>query len=202
MCRVAAREKLVGVVVMDIPASSFLVALEQENNLDVKSWIFDAGMGFGARLQWWGKGCCRPHPHEGVDFRVFEDGTGRRCFLDAGTRVVAMYDGVVTSVFDDFLGKTILLAHDIFAAGARLYSLYSHCRPVPFSTGCRVSGGDVLGALSTCRGNKIGPHLHLSLVWLDEPLAAAVVSWPQIIGAPTVRFIDPLSHMMAKKKLS
>lgn len=178
-----------------------MTALGRENGLDVRNWLFEPGMRFGARRQWWGSRRQRQTPHEGVDFRFFEDHAGQRHVLGVDTRVVAMYDGVILALFDDFLGQTILVAHDVLAAGKRLHTLYGHCRPAAAITnGSRIGEGTSLGTLSASEGKTTSPHLHLSLAWLTESFAAVVVSWPQLLRSAEVCFIDPLPHMADKHK--
>ena len=76
-----------------------------------KQWLFQPGMLFLARQQWWGRERPRPTLHEGLDLCWYEDMEGRRRALDQTTVIPAPFAGTVVKISRDFLGQSIFLAH-------------------------------------------------------------------------------------------
>jgi hypothetical protein len=77
------------------------------------AWVFHPNMLFGAKQNWWGPKRPRPRPHEGIDLCLFRDGLDGIVLIGEGTRVPAMYDGVVAKIMPDFLGESIVLEHKL-----------------------------------------------------------------------------------------
>lgn len=175
--------------------SSFLQHLAERNGLTGQGflwWEFRPGMGFGERAAWW-REAERPRPHEGVDFVSFMTarGPGR---VDSSFAVPAMATGEVVGIFADFLGRTVVLAHDAPAAGRRLYSLYGHTRPGSgLAPGRRVTAGEVIAQVADAPAARPpGPHLHLTLLRAPADLPVERLSWPEL-DDPAVELIDPLA---------
>ncbi len=165
-------------------------------------WVFGSGMCFGSPDKWWGDLGRRDFPHEGIDFCLYADRSGRVHQLGRNTRIPAMQAGIVRSVFRDYLGKAIVVAHCVGTDTVETaVSIYAHTQPVDGITpGTVVSAGDIIATIADTRGSKarIPAHLHVTLgvsrpavdldafVWndmrdarrfkLDNP--GGVIDWP------------------------
>jgi hypothetical protein len=80
------------------------------------------GMAFGAMDKWWGDQGRRERPHEGVDLCLYRDGHGEVRRLGEHARLPAMYDATVVRLCDDFLGRSVMMEHEL-PRGARLYTM-------------------------------------------------------------------------------
>src|SRR3989339_1498275 len=92
----------------------FTESLVRENALDecgFKGWVFYPGMLFNAKDKWWGDQGKRDKPHEGLDLCLYRDQQDRVFRLDEKTKIPALYDGLVVRIFDDFIGKSVMMEH-------------------------------------------------------------------------------------------
>ncbi len=149
----------------DIDKSNFTASFMLLNRLErlgFYRWIFHDGMGFRDDVKWWADKGGRPAPHEGVDFCCYENRAGQLLSLSEETLVPVMYDGEVIKIFDDFQGKSILIGHEQYILGTRLYSVYGHTRPAAHLTaGSQVAAGEAIGALSSDgKYNHTAPASH------------------------------------------
>ena len=69
-------------------------------------------MMFNSPGKWWGDLGQRDFPHEGIDFCFYRDDSGRIVRLDQKTRLPAMHNGIVRSMFTDYLGQAVIIEHD------------------------------------------------------------------------------------------
>lgn len=150
--------------------SWFTQFLIRENGLDrngFEEWAFQSGMLFSATTKWWGDRGKRVVPHEGVDFCLYVDRQGRVFQLEKGTRIPVMYAGVVVNIIDDFLGKSVVVAHDCLKDGAPpLLTIYGHTAPLSGLTpGKSVEAGEVIATIAFGQNPlpRISPHLHVSV---------------------------------------
>jgi hypothetical protein len=131
------------------------------------SWIFCPGMLFRSPDKWWGDHGRRDFPHEGVDFCLYEDRSGRFRRLDETTRIPAMRNGVVKAMFTDFLGKAVIVEHEeAETKTGQLLTVYAHTTPLDtVQIGTALKEGDIFATLADTAGSKarIAPHLHLTL---------------------------------------
>ncbi|HSW39324.1 MAG TPA: M23 family metallopeptidase [Acidobacteriota bacterium] len=135
-------------------------------------WIFEPGMRFSARMEWWGDRNRRRTEHEGIDFAmgmIYGAGAGA---VPEGTPVRAIADGRIVAILDDFLGKTIVVRHRGIADsdGNIFHTLLSHvqieqCRRGP------VSKGRILGRIGSAGKSRVQAHLHLTGAWIPEAYA-------------------------------
>ena len=198
-------------IFVELKKTRFTAMLIESNGLDPHDfhrWVFRPGMRFHSPHKWWGDLGRRDFPHEGIDFCLYMDGSGRVRRLDQQTRIPVMHDGVVRSVFADYLGHALVIQHkqpqpDV----GRLISIYAHTRPLEhIEPGVLVRQGDIIATIAdTSRSKaKILPHLHLTLghpspdlvyekfVWNDmrDPDLVAllnpqgVIDWPWLARAP------------------
>ena len=113
--------------------SSFTQHLLQANHLqqqDFQGWLLQPGMLFAANQFWWGAEGPRPRPHEGLDLCTFGNRRGELNSLGAGALIPTLFAGQVVAIFADFLGQSILVAHQQQGA-RRFYSIYAHVIAAP-----------------------------------------------------------------------
>lgn len=99
--------------------------------------------------------------HNGVDIAA-----------EAGTQVVAAADGeVYTTYEDESLGYTVVIRHE----GGYTTKYSSLSEDLSVKAGDRVSMGDVIGTVdaSAVVETVMGPHVHFSVTWQDEPMDPA-----------------------------
>lgn len=176
--------------------TEMLVEANHPTLTDFNCWAFCPGMRFGSTDKWWGDFGRRDFPHEGVDFCLYEDSSGRLCRLDASTRIPVMADGVVRAVFRDYLGQAVIVAHGNPQSSTGDYlSVYAHTRPAKeVRPGMAVRQGEVIAAIADTRHAKarILPHLHLSLGRPSPDLGFEDFVWNIMRDPARVTLMDPL----------
>ena len=73
--------------------------------------------------RWWENGGFRDKPHEGIDLCLYNDQSGSTRALDKAARIPGMYRGCVKNIIDDYIGKTIFMAHDIYNGHRKVSSI-------------------------------------------------------------------------------
>lgn len=161
---------------------------------DFTAWALDAGMLFGAAVTWWGRGAARKRPHEGLDLAAYRGGDGRIVRLDGATRVPATYEGVVAGVFDDFLGRSLLLAHPLVDAElGQLFTAFGHTVPdEAAAVGREVGAGEVVASIAGPLSSSVPPHLHVSVGWARGGVDDELLDWDVLSRSGRVRLVDPL----------
>lgn len=132
-----------------------------------RSWVFYPGMLFNSPDKWWGDLGRRDFKHEGIDFCFYRNESGHILRLNPNTRLPAMRDGTVKTLFNDYLGRAVVIEHgsETGQAGCSL-SVYAHTTPLAhIKPGCLVSEGDIIGTIADTSHSKakIPPHLHFTL---------------------------------------
>ena len=171
-----------------------LVRLNRLHELGFQHWSFLPGMLFGAATTWWSATgtTVRPLPHEGLDLYSFVGEGGLLASLKPGALIPVLARGEVMAIFADFLGHSILVAHDLEQGGARFYSLYGHVTAAPgLGPGHQCQEGEVIARIAVSRRAGVPAHLHLSTLWHSGRLAGEL-SWPYLNTAAGVHFCDPL----------
>lgn len=182
-----------------ISPSRFTDVLVHENELyknGFTNWILHEGMEFGTCRTWWGSRKDRSDAHEGVDLCFYSGDNGNIFQLLPGTRIPSTHNGVVRKIFDDFLGKTIVLEHATQEMPDRVFlSMYGHVGPVKkLEISANVHEGDIIAGLSS--GNTSGipqPHLHLTFAYVLKPFNYDALNWSFIGNTDVIRLIDPQS---------
>jgi len=183
---------------MAMRKTAFTRYLIHENGLDkhgFQGWVFDEGMLFNSRRKWWGDRGSRNAAHEGLDFLYFSDRLGRVLQLGRSTRVPVMYEGVLTCITDDFLGRSVIVAHEIAEAGRPLLSIYGHMDPAEgLHPGKTLREGSVLGTLAGSGESKVPvqPHLHVSLGWASDIGLCRDLDWKKLGDPGIITMLDPL----------
>ena len=162
------------------------------------AWVFDAGMLFGSQDKWWGDLGQRDFPHEGMDFCRFRDRSGHTRRLDPRTRIPVMFDGVVRAVFKDYLGRAIVVEHDIPVDGnaskGGLLTVYAHTRPMEsVKPGWVVSLGDIIATIAGTRHSKanILPHLHLTVAIPEPGFSFDALVWNVMRDPARITLLNP-----------
>jgi len=171
----------------------------QENALDdhgFEEWIFYPGMLFNAPDKWWGDQGKRDKPHEGLDLCLYKDRRGRMRRLDEKTKIPVIYDGVVVGIVNDFLGKSVIIEHDLADSDTnRFCTIYGHLNPHKgLHVGRVVKEGDIIATLADLRNLKVKilSHLHISLGWASKFISYNKLDWETIGAANTLTLMDPL----------
>jgi len=180
----------------------FTQSIVRVNALDesgFKEWFFRPGMLFNSLDKWWGDHGKRDKPHEGLDICLYKDRQDRILCLDGKTKIPAMVDGVVVRIFNDFLGKSMIVKHDLPTKDSiRFCTIYGHTNPLGgLHVGSIVKKGDIIATLVESIESKhnILPHLHLSLGWTSKYISYDQLDWKTIGSRNTLTLLDPL-HVM------
>lgn len=175
--------------------SAFGNLLIRWNGLDAAGfagWEFLPGMRFRERAAWWGEGSDRGVPHEGLDLLWYRRHDGRRRSLDAGARVPAVYPGRVVALVDDFLGRSVFVAHECGdGRGRRLHTVCGHLLPAAeLGVGSLVGEGDLIGTIAESSGTA-PPHLHVTVALIDRTGGPGQLDWSVLQDATKVLLLDP-----------
>jgi hypothetical protein len=175
--------------------SDMLAAANLLDTPDFRGWVFDPGMTFLSPNKWWGDLGRRDFPHEGVDYCYYTDGCCRKHRLDAGARIPVMQDGRVRAMFDDYLGRSLVVGHGTSSGGGpEFISIYAHTDPLAhIRPGAAVIAGDILATVAdTSRSRaKILAHLHFSLGVPAADLDYDTFVWNHMRDPKRVRLLDP-----------
>jgi murein DD-endopeptidase MepM/ murein hydrolase activator NlpD len=184
---------------MSVKKSRFTEMLIEENALDqsgFESWIFCHGMLFNSPDKWWGDYGRRDYPHEGVDLCLYRDRSGRICRIDEKTRIPVMQNGVIKSIFKDYLGQAIIIEHERIKSNiGRFISIYAHTKPhAGIEVGVMVKEGDIIASIADTSHSKaqIIPHLHFSLGRPSKSFSYDGLVWNAIRKPEKIILLDPL----------
>jgi murein DD-endopeptidase MepM/ murein hydrolase activator NlpD len=153
-------------------------------------WIFCSGMLFNSPDKWWGDHGRRDYPHEGIDFCLYGDHSQRIRRIDEKTRIPVMHDGVVKAMFNDYLGKAVIIEHE----NGRFLSIYAHTNPqTGLQIGLSVKEGDIIATLADTSKSKSGiiPHLHFSLGIPSRHFSYDRFEWRTIRTPEMITLLDP-----------
>jgi hypothetical protein len=171
--------------------------LEDSNELSgggVITWRFYPGMTYGSREKWWPDTGERPTAHEGLDICYYTDSSGRDRQFTPDIKIPVMKAGTVLATCDDFLGRSVFLAHH----AELLISAYAHIVPRSFIIpGLTVSAGEVIGTVADTAGrkNKMPVHLHITIMKAQAALAGVQLDWEYICNAGRATLMDPLEML-------
>ena len=179
--------------------TQFTEILIKKNAIDkgaFKGWVFYPGMLFNSTEKWWGDQGKRDKPHVGLDLCLYKDQEDTIIRLDEKVKVPVIYDGIVVSIIDDFLGKSIFMEH-LFSdrSDHRLCTIYGHTIPKDhLHVGKKVKKGDVIATLADSRRSKtnIFPHLHISVGWTSRVISYDRLDWENIGVPNTLTLLNPL----------
>ncbi len=169
-----------------------------------KEWIFVPGMLFSSMEKWWGTGR-RDRPHEGLDLCFYADHKHNIFRLSEKIKIPALFDGIIAGIIDDFLGKSIIIKHNISSgAGTVFCSILGHVIPHKIiSVDSIVKQGDVIASVAASGGSKtkISPHLHLSLGHIIEDFPLQKLDWNTISDPGVFSLLDPIRLIKEKYRI-
>jgi murein DD-endopeptidase MepM/ murein hydrolase activator NlpD len=169
----------------------------RQNNFG--QWLFHPGMLFDAPQKWWGDLGARDFPHEGIDFCLYRNSAGQAIHLDQRSMIPAMADGVVRSIFKDFLGRAIVVEHPQLPLGngQALHSVYAHTTPRPgLGAGSMVRRREAIATIAGTGHLKSGirPHLHFTVARPRHPLPYDSFYWNIMRDPEQVTLLDPAAY--------
>lgn len=186
-------------MISSLNRTRFTEWLIRENGLGepgLKEWIFCPGMLFHAVCKWWGDKGPRNIPHEGLDLFLYKDRQDRIVRLDEKTRIPVMFDGVVVSIINDFLGNSVIVEHAFPDRDTgRVCTIYGHTSLVKgLHVGRGLKQGDIMGTLADPgqSGFNLMPHLHISVGWASSPISYDRLNWDTIGDSGTLTLLNPL----------
>ncbi len=164
---------------------------------DFHSWIFCPAMLFNSPDKWWADHGRRDYPHEGIDFCLYRDRSGRMLRIHENTRIPVIHDGVVRARFADYLGEAVIIEHQNAQRGNETYlSVYAHTTPQDgIQAGTMVKKGDIIVTIAgTSRSkSKILPHLHFTLARPSPDLVYDSFVWNKMRDPDLVALQNPIS---------
>jgi murein DD-endopeptidase MepM/ murein hydrolase activator NlpD len=173
--------------------------LIEANDIDPKNfqrWVFHRGMCFNSPDKWWGDLGRRDFPHEGVDFCLYENLSGKTLQLGHETRIPVIHDGVVRYIFPDYLGQAVVVEHEsTHNEKSKIISIYAHTIPVEHITaGVFVRQGDIIATIADTRRSKaaILPHLHYTLGQTSVDIDYGKFVWNDMRNPDNVVLLNPL----------
>lgn len=180
--------------------SRFSDYLIKNNHLDeegFKEWIFVSGMLFNSREIWWKEDGTRPYPHEGIDFHMFRDLSGKTHTLKTDVKISLLFDGKVVHIINDFIGKSIFVIHNNIKDGNNhiLHSIYAHTKPESdIEVGKTLKEGEIVATIAgtDIKKTNVPHHLHLSTAWISDKIQYDTLNWNTINSGEFVTFCDPL----------
>lgn len=172
-----------------------MIQVNNLNRADFECWVFCPGMLFGSPDKWWGDRGLRDFPHEGIDFCLYADRSGRIHRLNEQTRIPVMHDGVVRAMFSDYLGQAIVIEHENeHDPNEKFLSVYAHTNPQDgIRAGVAVNEGDIIATIADTKQSKakILPHLHFSLGLPSPALGYDPFVWNIMRDADRVTLLNP-----------
>lgn len=161
-----------------------------------REWIFYPSMLFGSTNKWWNSGK-RDNPHEGLDLCFYADQSDKILRINEGVNIPAMFDGIVIGIIDDFLGKSIIVEHNIAGnAESLFYSIFGHVIPAcGIDAGSDVKQGDIIAVLADARRSKakVFPHLHITIGYLSRGGSFPGLNWSTISNPEIFTLFDPVT---------
>jgi hypothetical protein len=184
---------------MLLPVSRFCENLVRLNNLAAQgfaAWVFYPGMLFKAQDTWWGDRGRRSSPHEGMDFCLYRDASGAIHCLDKKIRIPVVFKGHIKHIIDDYLGRTLFVAHDIHdSVGNQCYTIYGHIAPVAgIAPGDTIREDEIVAAIADTEARTlfILPHVHISVAWIPENFPADHLAWERMSPRHHIILVNPL----------
>jgi hypothetical protein len=165
-------------------------------------WVFLPGMMFQAPDKWWGKRGKRNRPHEGLDLCIYRARQNRICHLKETSRIPAIYSGVVVKILDDFLGKSVIMAHTEPADKNLIFlTIFGHTQPAAgIEAGSFLHQGDVMASVADPGRSGIGviSHVHISIGFFLKTIPYDQLNWDSIGKADVISLLDPVLVLNAK----
>ena len=161
---------------------------------DFEEWLLCSGMLFEAPDRWWGFQGKRKKLHEGLDLGFYRNQKKEIIGFNDSTKIPTIYDGVIVGIFNDFLGKSIFVKHEISSADdGTLFTIFGHVNPEKeIYPGMRLEEGKIIASVANAGTSRMRPHLHLSIGWAKKEITEEFLDWKVISSSETLKQIDPL----------
>ena len=161
---------------------------------DIEEWLLCSGMLFEAPNTWWEIQGKRNKLHEGLDLGFYKNQKKEIIGFDASTRIPTPYDGVIVGIFNDFLGKSIFVKHEISSADdGTLFTIFGHVNPEKeIYPGMCLEEGVIIASVASSGKSRMSPHLHISIGWAKKEITDKFLDWKIISSSERLKLIDPL----------
>ena len=161
---------------------------------DFEEWLLCSGMLFNSPDSWWGIQGKRKKLHEGLDLGFYRNQKKEIIGFNDSTKIPTPYDGVIVGIFNDFLGKSIFVKHEISSADAgTLFTIFGHVNPEKeIYPGMRLEEGEIIASVANAGTSRMSPHLHISIGWAKKEITDEFLDWKVISSSETLKLIDPL----------
>jgi hypothetical protein len=184
----------------NLPEIMFCGYMVDCNNLHAKGfscWAFYPGMLFQSMERWWGNGGNRNKSHEGIDLCLYRDTSGNIYCLDKAAQIPVLYKGFIKRIIDDYLGKTVFVAHDIHdGKGNQFYTIYGHLELLEgIESGLILEEGRIFASITDGEKKRLSilPHVHISVAWIPENFPLANLNWEVMNESPRITLLNPLN---------
>ena len=149
---------------------------------DFEEWLLCSGMLFKAPNTWWGIQGKRKKLHEGLDLGFYRNQKKEIIGFNDSTKIPTIYDGVIVGIFNDFLGKSIFVKHEISSADdGTLFTIFGHVNPEKeIYPGMRLEEGEIIASVATEAQGPYRPAASSHPTGRSGPLAHALppLAWP------------------------
>lgn len=160
-----------------------------------KEWLLYPGMLFNSSDKWWADGGTRNAPHEGIDLCAYTDRHENIHNIAEGMKVPVLYEGIVASVIDDFIARSMIVKHST-RDNKEFCTIYGHTVPeYDIRIGKAVKAGDVIARVAGLKesGSGMRPHLHISIGFPSSiEISYDDIDWKDISDPNKITLIDPL----------
>lgn len=157
-------------------------------------WLLCNGMLFNSTQSWWDSLKKRNKPHEGLDLAFYRNNKNSITGLDENTKIPVILDGVVIGIFDDFLGKSLFIRHDVEKSDdGVLCTIFGHIAPnKDLYPGKQVKAGEIAATVSAAKGSVLRPHIHITVGWALKEISDELLDWNAIGNPEIMKLTDPL----------
>lgn len=176
---------------------TYLETIARANNLgNGVEWGFYPGMLQDSREKWWDDFGLRHAAHEGIDICFFRTDNREIRHLEKTALIPSMDQGLVLNRVDDFLGQTLVVAHEgIVGLSQKIVFVYSHLEiEKSLVPGCRIKKGEIIAQVFDTgrKGSKLLPHLHLSCFELIQMPPWDSLDWHLFSNREKIFPINPV----------
>ena len=144
-------------------------------------WLFYDGMLFGSKKKWWGDFGLRSNLHEGIDIAMYKDKHGKIKYFDTNIKIPAMANGNIINICNDFLGKSIVIEHELKSdKNLKIILIYAHvCVLKNIYIGRKIKKGDTLATVcdTSTKKSKIPCHVHISIMEVKTKISNHLLDW-------------------------
>ena len=161
---------------------------------DFDEWMLSSEMLFEATDKWWGTQKKRKNSHEGIDLGFYRSRNNGVVAFNDTTNIPIMYTGVIVGVFNDFLGKSVFLKHEISDdENGKLCTIFGHIKPDrELYSGMMLKEGETIARVASVGTSNVNPHLHITIGWAKKAITEDLLNWNVIGNSEALKLIDPI----------